>query len=293
MANKEDDVSGLSSRLTEAAEMQVGQGALSGQDMKGGGPPVGSNADDLTENEDDSHNVEGDGPERNGFDAPELNRSRRQGGRGGIISLKMLIDDEIIVPGEDVLTVDYKEYSYTASLLPDGRIYFVVEQERMYFESPSAFSVFVKRITNPTRKADDGWKSVKYEGRLLEQYKAEYARKRLGDDSLLDDTFEPYTKRLRKDRLQSLHTPREVNRRLFTETVPRIQRHASPRFASLGADDESNCQSIDPFDPEKQPFKLKVSPVAEIVMDFHSHLSMTGTIGLLGGTWDVVTKTLE
>ena len=32
------------------------------------------------------------------------------------------------------------------------------------FESPSAFSVYLKRQTNPDRKADDGWKTVRYRG---------------------------------------------------------------------------------------------------------------------------------
>lgn len=39
------------------------------------------------------------------------------------------------------------------------------------FESPSAFAIFIKRLSNPTRKADDGWKSVKYAGKVLEYYK--------------------------------------------------------------------------------------------------------------------------
>ena len=35
----------------------------------------------------------------------------------------------------------------------------------MVFESPSAFSIYIKRLVNPTRKADDGWKAVKYDGK--------------------------------------------------------------------------------------------------------------------------------
>ena len=44
------------------------------------------------------------------------------------------------------------------------------------FKSPSAFSVHVKRIFNPTRKADDGWTSVKYGGQLLSSFKQELHR---------------------------------------------------------------------------------------------------------------------
>ncbi len=37
----------------------------------------------------------------------------------------------------------------------------------MLFDSPSAFSIYIKRLVNPTRKADDGWKAVKYQGRCV------------------------------------------------------------------------------------------------------------------------------
>jgi hypothetical protein len=294
MNNEDDAVSGHPSCLAEASEVQRGQDTLSGQGSKEGVPPVGGDVDDLTENEEDAPEKGEKGPTKR-FAMSRLNQSGRQGGRGGIISLKMLIDDDILASGEGVFSVDYKGNTYTASLLPDGRISFVDddEEEKLTFESPSAFSVFVKRLTNPTRKADDGWKSVKYQGHMLEHYKAEFARKRLGGEIILDDTLEPYTKRLRKDRFQPLHKPREVNHRLFTDTIPCIRRYASSEYAAIGPDDESNCQQIDQFNRGEQPFTLKVCPAAEIVLDFHSHLSMTGTIGLLGGRWDVGTKCLE
>jgi hypothetical protein len=43
--------------------------------------------------------------------------------------------------------------------------------EGKVFKSPSAFSVYVKRKVNPSRKADDGWTSVKYENQLLCNYR--------------------------------------------------------------------------------------------------------------------------
>jgi hypothetical protein len=50
----------------------------------------------------------------------------------------------------------------------------------MHFDSPSAFSIFVKRLTTPGRKADDGWKTVRYAGQQLERYKHDYLRARGG-----------------------------------------------------------------------------------------------------------------
>lgn len=48
----------------------------------------------------------------------------------------------------------------------------------LMFDSPSAFSIYVKRTVNPTRKADDGWKSIKYQGKYLDYYKLQLAKKR-------------------------------------------------------------------------------------------------------------------
>ena len=57
----------------------------------------------------------------------------------------------------------------------------------MLFESPSAFSIYLKRLINPARKADDGWKTVKYNGRFLEQFKLELARRRFSGTRTPED----------------------------------------------------------------------------------------------------------
>ena len=46
------------------------------------------------------------------------------------------------------------------------------------FESPSAFSIHIKRLVNPSRKADDGWKTVKYERRYLESFKVALSKQK-------------------------------------------------------------------------------------------------------------------
>ncbi len=63
--------------------------------------------------------------------------------------------------GRHVLEVPYKGESEMADVTADGAIIWKGQK----FTSPSAFSVAVKRMYNPKRKADDGWKSVKYNGR--------------------------------------------------------------------------------------------------------------------------------
>ncbi|KAL6782160.1 hypothetical protein ACKKBF_B10890 [Auxenochlorella protothecoides x Auxenochlorella symbiontica] len=82
--------------------------------------------------------------------------------RRGAITLKYLIDKGVLEPGKDVLSLDYKDLRQLASLESDGRIHATVGGSTFVFESPSGFSIFIKRLVVPTRKADDGWKSVRY-----------------------------------------------------------------------------------------------------------------------------------
>ncbi|KAL4433628.1 hypothetical protein ABPG75_000069 [Micractinium tetrahymenae] len=112
-------------------------------------------------------------------------KARKPGGKGGI-TLRVLIEEGILQPGHNVLSVDYKGMKQLASLLPDGRISSNINGSIMTFESPSAFRhehIYLKRLVNPTRKADDGWKTVRYNNRVLEQFKAELAKQRLGEGS--------------------------------------------------------------------------------------------------------------
>jgi hypothetical protein len=65
-------------------------------------------------------------------------KPRKPGGKAGI-TLRMLIEEGILEPGHDVLTVDYKGMTQVASLMPDGRISSSINGQQMVFESPSAF----------------------------------------------------------------------------------------------------------------------------------------------------------
>lgn len=85
---------------------------------------------------------------------------------GGGITLKLLIDEGILWPGENVLTVEYKSNITYGSLAECGRIKCTISGTELTFESPSAFSIYLKRLINPARKADDGWKTVKFEGKV-------------------------------------------------------------------------------------------------------------------------------
>lgn len=89
----------------------------------------------------------------------------------GPVTLKHLVEARLLSPGPRVLRLEYKGHTYYADLDAGGHITY----DRMLFGSPSAFSVYIKRLVTPTRKADDGWKSVRFGGKLLEHYKLRYA----------------------------------------------------------------------------------------------------------------------
>jgi hypothetical protein len=213
---------------------------------------------------------------------PEFQVEPRRTVRAGAISIKVLLEEGILMPGKGVLSMDYKGDSHVADLLPDGRISVDVAGKTMVFESPSAFSIYLKRLVNPTRKADDGWKSVKYEGKLLEHYKLELARKSLGMDSL-----------------ESLPT-RDAKRAKISafDTTPPPSPPSSPRIRTvkddrLGADDADHLVHLKQYESGQQPFELLVSPAAEALVDVHSHLCKNEVVGVFIGKIDDVGRKIR
>lgn len=100
-------------------------------------------------------------------------------GRAGLgkvaCSIEDLLASGLLVPGKEKLYIVYQDNTWCADLDEKGLISF----RGKTFTSPSAWAIFAKRITNPTKKADDGWKSARYghpDGPTLDQVKGEYAR---------------------------------------------------------------------------------------------------------------------
>ena len=93
--------------------------------------------------------------------------------RPGGTTLKQLIEAGLLRPGANILSVEYKATRTLGSLLTDGRIKAHIRGQDIIFESPSAFSIAVKRLLNPTRKADDGWKSIRVDGKVREPITAD------------------------------------------------------------------------------------------------------------------------
>lgn len=123
---------------------------------------------------------------------------RRGSSRG--TSLLDLIKDGCIQPGEGCLRLVYREHKYQADLTPQGLILFESET----FESPSSWSIYVKRRTNPEKKADDGWKSVYYKDKKLEHFKHELLLRMYGQTRTLSagSKIVPVKKKAKKEKVE-------------------------------------------------------------------------------------------
>ncbi|XRB10570.1 OTU domain-containing deubiquitinating enzyme [Pseudoscourfieldia marina] len=123
--------------------------------------------DDADLTEDDEKTIQ----EKTPPPPPPAGKTQPQGGNAGgggqksraTVTLGMLVDAGALTPGVDKLSVKCHGHTHKAELLQDGRIRF----QEITFESPSAFSLYCKRMHNPTRRADDGWGSVTYDGVTL------------------------------------------------------------------------------------------------------------------------------
>ena len=92
--------------------------------------------------------------------APGSSRSR--GGRPYLrslgLTLRDLMKEGLMEPGQGVLRVEYKDHVFLGDLAPSGLICY----EGRLFESPSGWSEHVKSRIVPGYKGDNGWRSVFY-----------------------------------------------------------------------------------------------------------------------------------
>jgi hypothetical protein len=95
---------------------------------------------------------------------------KRSGGPIAPVSLRTLVEKGFLQAGRDNLTVNYKGTTFVASLEKDGTIRFEGET----FNSASAFSVHSKRKLTPHKQGDDGWKSVYYAGKQLDEFRKQH-----------------------------------------------------------------------------------------------------------------------
>lgn len=232
---------------------------------------------------------------------------RTPSGRGSVltrrgITLRVLLKDGLVEPGDGVLSIHYLGKKFVGDLLNDGKICWV--ETGQIFNSPSAWATHCKRLVNPAKKSGCGWASVRYRGQKLVQYKTSWLHKyqSSADMSLVsegeddeDDEEEGktalQTDEKNRNSKPGLHDANLVPKKADRERIP-------VRYGTLGTRDAtrdphtlvelSAFSAINRF----QPFNVAVSSNVLLLMDFHCHMTTSEVVGYLGGRWDTNTQLL-
>ncbi|KPP78871.1 MPN domain-containing protein-like [Scleropages formosus] len=227
---------------------------------------------------------EGGDEEEEELSGTEESDPRAPPGRGSLltrrgITLRVLLKDGLVEPGDGVLSIHYLGKKFVGDLLCDGKIRWV--ETGQIFNSPSAWATHCKRLVNPAKKSGCGWASVRYRGQKLVQYKTSWLHKYQpsaevslaseGDDEEMGEEDEEEgkaTDQLEEKNRKSKHDQHEISmvqRRGERERVP-------VRYCTLGSRDSardphtlvelSAFSAINRF----QPFNVAVSSNVLLLM---------------------------
>ena len=106
------------------------------------------------------------------------------------LTLLDLMKKGLMEPGQGVLRVEYKGHVFLGDLTPSGSICY----EGELWESPTSWSMHVKRRVSPGMKVDNGWESVFYVAKdggeiiTLKQLRSTHALKMVGSGSFEKET---------------------------------------------------------------------------------------------------------
>jgi len=205
-------------------------------------------------------------------------------GKTGKLTLSILLAEDLIHPGEKVLSIDYLGQTFKGDLLPIGKIRSV--ETGLIFNNPSAWAIYCKKIINPAKKSGCGWASVKYKGRKMDHFKNIWQRRK--SQRAADDA-----KNEAAQILTALSTSGGLGQQ--QEESPRLLGHSTTpgliHSSSLNATMSNNKTTfvdLESFAAEgkMQPFTVSVSTSAMLILDLHSHLAMDEVCGYLAGQWD-------
>lgn len=237
------------------------------------------------------------------------------------ITLRVLLKDALIEPGDGVLSIHYLGKRFVGDLLADGKIRW--QETGQVFNSPSAWATHCKKLVNPAKKSGCGWASVKYKGQKLDQYKTNWLRKHQssiqnmdvspvseGEEEEAADEDDKET-REGKGPISDTKKAEDMSKKhqskiLLDQNTDNCQngkrlesRSRTPvRYATLGARDPSrdphtlveitSFAAVNKF----QPFNVTISSNVLLLVDFHSHLTRSEVVGYLGGRWDTSSQLL-
>ncbi|XP_067824211.1 MPN domain-containing protein [Heptranchias perlo] len=240
------------------------------------------------------------------------------------ITLRVLLKDKVIQPGEGLLSIHYLGKTFVGDLLPDGKIRW--QETSQVFNSPSAWATHCKKLVNPAKKSGCGWASVKYKGQKLDQYKTMWLRKQQpplqavemnlaseGEDEEIpeEEDFENRGSKIpksdnqvkkveEKSRKLQAKSPRDSSLTDNGHSIKKaVNKDLGPvRYSVLGSRDSGrdphtlvelmSFTSVNKF----QPFNVAISSNVLLLMDFHCHLTTSEVVGYLGGRWDTSTQLL-
>uniref|UniRef100_A0A8C2M4S9 MPN domain-containing protein n=1 Tax=Cricetulus griseus TaxID=10029 RepID=A0A8C2M4S9_CRIGR len=225
------------------------------------------------------------------------------------VTLRVLLKDELLEPGEGVLSIYYLGRKFIGDLQPDGRILW--QETGQIFNSPSAWATHCKKLVNPAKKSGCGWASVKYKGQKLDKYKAAWLRRHqlhmpvaAADESptsegeeeelLLEEEEEDVLARVSAEEKGRRPPGKGSSEPEVTALGKRVDKVQVPvRYCMLGSRDSArnphtlvevtSFAAINKF----QPFNVAVSSNVLFLLDFHCHLTWSEVVGYLGGRWDI------
>lgn len=243
------------------------------------------------------------------------------------ITLRVLLKDGLIEPGEGVLSIYYLGKKFLGDLLTDGKI--VWQETGQVFNSPSAWATYCKKLVNPAKKSGCGWASVKYKGQKLDQYKAVWLKKYQpnnptaeenlvseGEDEEIPEDEEEEAKGVKSTLSESLMAKKLEEKMRKQQGKSPAELHSADngkrldsrnrvpvRYCTLGSRDSARYSSqrnphtlvemtsfaaLNKF----QPFNVTISSNVLLLLDFHSHLTKSEVVGYLGGRWDINSQLL-
>merc|ERR1712130_922404 len=206
-------------------------------------------------------------------------------GKTGKLTLSILLAEDLIHPGEKVLSIDYLGQTFKGDLLPAGKIRSI--ETGLIFNNPSAWAIYCKKIINPAKKSGCGWASVKYKGRKMDHFKNIWQRRK--SQRAADDAKNEAAQILTAlSTSGGLGAPAQEDSPLLLghSTTPGLI-HSSTLNASM-SNNKTTFVDLESFASEgkMQPFTVSVSTSAMLALDLHSHLALDEVCGYLAGQWD-------
>ncbi|KAK3850924.1 hypothetical protein Pcinc_042394 [Petrolisthes cinctipes] len=198
----------------------------------------------------------------------------RTTGRG--LTLKTLVKEGVLQPGEGTMTINYLGNKFKGNLLPDGRIR--SQETSKIFGTPSAWAIYCKKIVNPDKKSGCGWASVRYRGKKLDSYKNNwYRQKRIEFER---EGEAPDDEEMTDSESDGPHEQEIVEFELIGNRHPNHDMNTMVELTSF--------QALG----RMQPFNVTMSSSAMAMVDIHSHLTTSEVVGYLAGQWDVTNHNL-